>query len=644
MHMTHKLETIAVIVSLLASLALHGCGDTGVDDPCVTDGTGCGETTSSSTAGTTHATTAGTTEEATTESAVCGNGVVEEGEECDDGNDLPDDGCHLCKVAPECGNGLVETGEECDLGTENSNVGACTFLCKTAVCGDGYVWQGQEGCDDNNTQSGDGCDENCEVEPYCGDSIVNLDEECDEGLENDDSSACTAACKFNVCGDGKLLTGTEVCDDGNVEDGDCCSSTCTPVEISNGAVKDVALGRDHACAIIEGAEKTCARCWGRNREAQLGLGHEDAVGDDELPNEASPLGFGETPIKMAPGFFHSCALLADGSIRCWGSGAFGQLGHGSTESYFTPAGGGPVSVGGPAIDVAAGDGYSCAVLQGGDVRCWGDGQYGSLGYGNTNNIGDNEPPSIVAPVNLGGPAKQIDTGIGARHTCAVLENGDVVCWGEGEDGKLGYGTTTNIGDNESPSAAGPVSLGGPATQVALSVRHTCALLVNGDVRCWGYNEYGNLGYGHTDNIGDDELPSSAGPVDLGGPAIQITAGTYANCALLANGDVTCWGVGLIGYYPPDFVGDDELPSSMGPVDLGGPATQIAAGDGFYCALMESGELRCWGFGAHGKLGQGNTGGDICIDQNMDYHSCEEGPICCISDDLGEMPPPQVFVE
>ena len=164
------------------------------------------------------------------------------------------------------------------------------------------------------------------------------------------------------------------------------------------------------------------------------------------------------------------------------------------------------------IQIAAGGDHTCALLDTGAVRCWGFGSDGRLGYGNTDNIGENETPASVGDVDVGGTVLQIAAG--GSHTCALLVGGAVRCWGVGSDGRLGYGNTDDIGDDETPASAGDVVVGGTVTQIAAGTNHTCAVLVGGAVRCWGRGDVGALGYGNPNNIGDNETPASAGDVEL----------------------------------------------------------------------------------------------------------------------------------
>ncbi|MGB1016826.1 MAG: RCC1 domain-containing protein, partial [Nannocystaceae bacterium] len=327
----------------------------------------------------------------------------------------------------------------------------------------------------------------------------------------------------------------------------------------------------------------------------------------------------------------------------------------------TPADKGFVPIGsGNVIQVAgagslSGFGQTCSIFESGDVRCWGYGGFGALGYGNTNDIGDDEFPSTAGSVTVGGDVSQLD--VGARHTCAVLTSGDVRCWGTGAQ-ELGYvsSQTMTIGDDEVPATAGSVDVGGKAVQVAVSSYHTCVLLEVGDVRCWGTNYDGELGTGnlppnkcYDDNngfhctyhpeccIGDFEAPGDVEVVDIGGVVTQIAAGNGFTCALLESGQVRCWGKnsnGQLGYGHTMNIGDDEPPASAGDVPLGGIAIQIASGDDHSCAVMETGAVRCWGFGFSGKLGYGNLGTEssLCGGNVIGQFKCDKNSVCCVGDD------------
>ncbi len=382
------------------------------------------------------------------------------------------------------------------------------------------------------------------------------------------------------------------------------SESDTPDAGIGAAFPVVSAGADHTCARLEDGR---AVCWGTGLFGRLGYGDILDVGDDETPAAAGAIDVGGSVIDIAAGGRHTCAVLSSQRVRCWGDGFEGALGYGNQMPVGddeTPASVGDVNVGGPVTKIAAGDSHTCALLMSGDVRCWGRGNAGRLGYGNTNPIGDNEAPALAGTVNVGGTVVQVVAG--GSHTCALLEGGAVKCWGDGS--VLGYGSTSPIGDDETPAAVGPVSLGGTAVEISAGLEHTCARMSNGDVRCWGKGLGGRLGTGNDNDIGDDELPSSIPAIDLGGRAIDIATGHLHSCAVLESGAVRCWGAGAngaLGYANTEDVGDDESPASAGDVVVGGPAVRVTAGDTRTCATLSSGAVRCWGNGADGRLGYGN---------------------------------------
>jgi alpha-tubulin suppressor-like RCC1 family protein len=382
------------------------------------------------------------------------------------------------------------------------------------------------------------------------------------------------------------------------------STDVTTISIACTIQPMVAAGGDHICALSSAGK---VRCWGSSSSGQTGYGLTTAIGDDELPSSMGDVDVGGTVLQLASGFNHTCALLATGAVRCWGSGSNGKLGYGNTENMGdneSPKAAGDVSIGGKAIQVSAGDASTCAVLESGKVRCWGWGIYGRTGQGNTNNIGDDELPSSVPEVNVGGKVTQIFSGPRSAHSCAVLETGALRCWGYGSGGALGYGNTDNIGDNEEPASAGDVNIGGTVKQVAIGSGSTCALLTTGAIRCFGRNTNGQLGAG---NVTDASTPGS--DVDVGGEVASLSMGDEHACALFKNGAVRCWGYGdsgRLGYGNVNNIGDDELPATAGDVSLGATAVAVSAGWDFSSALLSDGSIRAWGHGRMGRLGYGNT--------------------------------------
>jgi alpha-tubulin suppressor-like RCC1 family protein len=325
--------------------------------------------------------------------------------------------------------------------------------------------------------------------------------------------------------------------------------------------------------------------------------------------------------SISSGFGHTCVLMDNANVLCWGYNAAGQLGYGNTSNIGDneiPYSAGHVNLVGTATQVVTGGDHTCALLDNGFVRCWGRNNYGQLGYGSTDNVGDGEAVSSQGYVTLGGRATKIAAG--GHHTCALLTTGKVRCWGRNNYGQLGLGHTNPIGDTETVWTAGDVSVGGLVKDIVAGGFHTCALLTTGKVRCWGYNAYGQLGLGNTTVMGDNEVPSTVSEVDVGGLVKQLSAGSLYTCALLETGTVRCWGYGWYGQlgYPgrtgSNYVGDNETPASVGDINVGEPVLQIVAsknddansGEDHTCALLSSGNIKCWGLNNHGQLGYGNT--------------------------------------
>ncbi len=451
-----------------------------------------------------------------------------------------------------------------------------------------------EETDDTSSEETGPCDQAgcaCESPDDCADGLQCVENQCTEV----------------VCGDGEAQ-GTEQCDDGNANDGDGCDNDCTYTEILA-----VDAGGTHTCVLIEGGR---VRCWGASESGQLGLGGVLTIGDDELPSEVGDVSLPAPALQVSTGAGqHTCALLEDMSVRCWGLSADGQLGYGNTDNIGDnepPSS--PVAIGGAAVQIVASMFHTCARLETNAVRCWGRGALGRLGYGSNDTIGDNELPSSVGDVPVGGPLTRIAAG--GAHTCGTTINGALRCWGRNEQGQLGYGNLDNIGDDEPAGLAGDASIIpmglGPLTKaidVTAGVSHTCALFETGDVLCWGDNSLGQLGIGSTAFLGDDELPSTMPPIELPAKAVAITAGGAHTCALLEDGDAYCWGsngFGQLGYGNINDIGDDEPATAGGPLDLGGAIVQIDGGFFHTCALNEFNEVRCWGNNDAGQLGLGNT--------------------------------------
>ena len=244
------------------------------------------------------------------------------------------------------------------------------------------------------------------------------------------------------------------------------------------------------------------------------------------------------------------------------------------------------------ISLRLGNGGSnaCIILDNGNVRCWGN--VAGTGVPGSGNIGDDETPDQVRPVDLG-ERTVVETDGGVGFSCVLLDDGAVRCWGYQSSGPvLGVPSSggQRIGDDEEPTTIPPVDLGGRATAIAAGSGHACALLEDGTVRCWGKANSGQLGYGNTEEIGDGgvgtpESPLSGGPVDVGAGRTVLTAsaGATTTCVILDNLTVRCWGDGpIVGQGFDITVGDDEVPADVPVINYNGtpvppPSTRVPAG-------------------------------------------------------------------
>ena len=355
----------------------------------------------------------------------------------------------------------------------------------------------------------------------------------------------------------------------------------------------------------------------------------NTVGTGTLSSEANA-----TPSnpanRISTGEYHTCALLDNASVKCWGFNTYGQLGQGSYLDLGDGSGemGNNLATtdlgsGRTATAVSAGKDHACALLDDASVKCWGENSKGQLGQGSTTTRGDgaNEMGDNLATTDLGSGRSATAISAGGQHTCALLDDASVKCWGLGDVGQLGQGSSSNLGDGGSEMgdnlAAIDLGSGRTATAISAGMYHTCAVLDDASVKCWGYNHKGQLGQGSTSNLGDggSEMGDNLAAIDLGSgrSATAISAGEYHTCALLDNSSVKCWGsnpYGELGQGNSDHLGNGggEMGDNLAPIDLGSgrTATAISAGRWHTCALLDDASVKCWGASDSGELGQGNT--------------------------------------
>ncbi len=303
-------------------------------------------------------------------------------------------------------------------------------------------------------------------------------------------------------------------DEGQLGDGTTVDSLKgRPVKWITNA-KALAVSAGHGCALLA---RGAIQCWGRNDSGQLGNG---TLIDSTRPVAVTGM---RRATALAAGEEHGCALLAGGTVQCWGENFYGDLGNGSNVRSAVP-----VTVVGlrTATAVTTGNAGSCALLASGEVRCWGANLYGQLGDGTTTDSN--------TPVSVSGITSATAIAAGAHFNCALLAGGSVECWGHGGNGELGNGSSWPYADSSVP-----VPVMGISTAVAITAGayHACAVLQDGSAQCWGYNNYGQLG--------DDTTTVSASNFPLTVTAIsspvRLAAGYWHTCALLADGAMRCWG-------------------------------------------------------------------------------------------------------
>ena len=358
----------------------------------------------------------------------------------------------------------------------------------------------------------------------------------------------------------------------------------TPVDVVGlgEVVTSLETGESHTCAVTASGK---VKCWGSNSFGQLG--------DGTSALKLSPVNvynLTDGLVGIAGGGMHTCAVTSGGGVKCWGNNYYGQLGDGTIVGRLRPVS--VYGLGGAAVAVTTGDFHTCALLSSGSIQCWGYNKYGQLG--NNSNEQSHVPVFVES---LGGVASAIDAG--ANHTCALLTSGFVKCWGDNFGGQLGDGTLEE--------RYVPVRVTGLTDWVAGSItageNHSCALSNTGGLRCWGDNAYGEIGDGTT---GKRKIPVDVYGLHMG--VKGISGGANHTCAIMDNGGVKCWGQNVYGQ-----LGSGTTTQSLVPMDVVGLSEEVTAlstGSTHTCAKTKTGSIKCWGDNWTGQLGNGTTTGSI----------------------------------
>lgn len=346
-------------------------------------------------------------------------------------------------------------------------------------------------------------------------------------------------------------------------------------------------------------------CWGQNWDGQFGNGSANAgslapVAASNVPADA---------VAITAGQNHTCALRSGGSVVCWGFNGGGETGDGTTTTPKTSPGS---AIGLSDVKaIASGPYFNCAVMTG-KVFCWGQVPLSGA--------------SVSTPAEVPSVSGVTAIAAGANHVCAVRSDSTVVCWGSNTLGQLGNGATAYYGFGIGPIGGAPNSSSTPgavqfhtstttkvnltgAVAVAAGQYHSCALMNDAKVKCWGDNQNGALG-ATSQAPWAAFIASQTSAIEVDGVAgvTQLVAGKSFNCALLTNKNVKCWGANTYGQ-----LGQGSKSASAGPALVGGSTTPlsnvvaITAGETHACALLGSGDVKCWGAnGTYGNLGNSST--------------------------------------
>jgi len=326
-----------------------------------------------------------------------------------------------------------------------------------------------------------------------------------------------------------------------------------------------------------------------------------------------------TVAEIQAGNQFTCAVLSDGTVRCWGLNSRGQIAQGANDSAdrFVPTTVAGVS---SVSEVATGQWHACA-LSNGAVYCWGGNYNGQLGQGTRDLNENNGPPhgSVPVQVPMLTGVKHVYAGVVEDSTCVIMAaDGSVKCWGNNNSGQSGDGTSGNVEPSPvqvcaSGTGASCVPFTG-AKQLAKGYYHTCALTTANALYCWGANDSHQLGIG-TDTANHPNPVAITGIEDTGTTITEIAAGGETTCAVLSSGIVKCWGSS--GGTAALGSGTNGPTSTATPITLcqsySGSCTQTlqnvlrVSQSGFGgCAVTSGGGVFCWGFNTSGETGNGMT--------------------------------------
>jgi alpha-tubulin suppressor-like RCC1 family protein len=549
--------------------------------------------------------------------AVCGDGLVEGGEHCEDGNSVNGDGCDndcRCSAGYQSdGNGNCVDIDECTLGTHGCHAFAIcnnTTGSYTCTCVDGYAGNGVtctdvdecatalHNCDPNAACLNGGGSFQCVCnEGFTGNGETCADiDECDLGTDDCDPNATcnnTTGSFECVCNDGFAGNGTTCADVDECATGghDCdpnaaCNNTIGSFECTcNGGF----TGDGVTCTDID-------ECVNRTDNCSLNATCQNTIGSFTCTCNSGYTGNGVTceDVDECAANNGGCSDLCinePGSFHCaCGEGTLDL--HGDASACVTMA------------TLSNKGDTTCAISTQGHLYCWGDNGFGQVGDGSTQ--------QRVAPVRVGHANNWTHVSTGFLHTCAIRA-GRLYCWGTNTEGQLGIG---NFTQQQTPARVG---LDSDWTDISVGRRHTCGIRAQ-QVWCWGWNQHGQLGFtgGQTQN--------TPGLVSDGGLYSAVDGGGYHSCGLRTNGELWCWGRNLFGQLGQGGWDNNSHPTPAR-VTANTDWSQVALGEEYTCGLRRGGELWCWGRNDDGELGDGTgieRNSPVRIGDGTDWGSVSAG--------------------
>jgi alpha-tubulin suppressor-like RCC1 family protein len=344
--------------------------------------------------------------------------------------------------------------------------------------------------------------------------------------------------------------------------------------------KGVSAGGGYTCAVTKSG---AVKCWGMNDKGQLGDGTTTY-----RSTATDVIGLYSGVATVSAGGDHTCAVLEDGRVKCWGNNLFGQLGDGTTVQRNAPVD--VIELNSKVATVSAGNDHTCALTTTGGVKCWGLNEHGQLGDGTT--IDRHTPVDVL---NMSDSIRAI--AINFLRNCALTTSGGVKCWGD--NGFWGQRWEPTRIARSTPVEISYLSSGIKA--IAAGVAYNCALTTDGKVKCWEDHQQGEC------QLEDGTPVDCATPWEVTGLSHEVTAIAVSSrylCFLLKVGEVQCMGNNGSGQLGDGTTTDRDTPVYV--IGLSGDVTAITVGNEHTCVLTAADEVKCWGYNSYGRLGDGTN--------------------------------------